>query len=299
VSADSARQIIADVLKGAEFTAPFSELLLIPLKQPGRLLNDHSPSGWPQLIEACCKSVGGDTALLPPVIASFELCVSALDVLDEIEDDDDSPLVDKVGAARALNLTTSLLGLSNLILTGDRSLDGKSDVLLLVSRALSRAVTRATIGQDADLRSENLSVDDMDEVLGIASMKSGSLVGGACEMGAVLGSRDPEILERYHQFGVLFGTMAQIANDIHDVSRTELKSDQAKRKSTLPIAFAMKNHDSIPEANSANAVQTSGGLHFAWVIFETHRLRAQRILDDLERAGNRVESLRDLLNSDT
>jgi hypothetical protein len=51
----------------------------------------------------------GDARVAARVAAAVELFITGLDILDEIEDDDHSPLVDQAGVARALNVSTGLL----------------------------------------------------------------------------------------------------------------------------------------------------------------------------------------------
>ncbi len=234
MSVRESRQIVIDTLKGASLPVPFETLLLIPLQQPGRLLNVDDPSRWTRLIEACCHSANGLVDLVPRVAAAFEVCIAALDVLDEVEDGDASALIDQVGDSRSINVSTSLLSLSHLILSATTEQTLVPTLESQLHRAMSSSIMAATVGQDMDLQSEEQLVTDVNVALQVARQKSGSLGAGACHMGALLGTQDDRILEVYRQFGHHFGTMSQIANDIHDQDTPDIKTDVSRNKPTLP-----------------------------------------------------------------
>jgi len=296
VSARAAKQLVSEALKGVGLPAPFMELALLPLRQPGRLLCDERPSRWVHLIEACCSASSGRQEFVPRISAAFEVCIAALDVLDEIQDGDQSPLVENIGVARALNITTALLNLAYVILSQNEGQFPDWDLGVSMSQLLAETVISATVGQDQDLAAADSDDVTVDDAIGIARRKSGSLVGGACCMGARLGTRDTELLAEYRDFGVHFGTMSQIANDMHEVQASGVTSDLQRNKATLPLVFLRNSIRSNPNAHTNLTVQTSGALHFAWTVFESEMLSCKRALERLETREQNVEPLQTLLD---
>ena len=296
MSVRESRQIVIDTLKGASLPVPFETLLLIPLQQPGRLLNIDDPSRWTRLIEACCQSANGLVDLVPRVAAAFEVCIAALDVLDEVEDGDASALIDIAGVSRSINVSTSLLSLSHLILSAITEQTLVPTLESQLHHAMSASVMAATVGQDLDLQSEEHLVTDVNVALQVARQKSGSLGAGACHMGALLGTQDDRILEVYRQFGHHFGTMSQIANDIHDQDVPDIKTDVSRNKPTLPNIYRRNFETSESTKSGHDELEETGSLHFAWVVFETERLRCQEIIARLRNLGHDADHLQRLLD---
>lgn len=292
MSSDDVKRIIAHSLEGAGLPAPFAKLLDVPLRQPGRALSDDIPSRWENFIRSCAEAAEGDVGLVPIIAASYELTIAALDVLDEIEDGDHSELVDQVGTARALNISTALMAASqNLVLTMPVTAstgNSPSDF----GRVLSRAVLCATAGQDQDLQGTTASDGgSLYRSLAIAQEKSGSLVAGAAVLGAMTGCCDEMDLARYWDLGIHFGAMAQIANDIHDALDPERKSDLAAKKPTLPMLFASRASGRAPTSQADIRIEDSGALHFGWVVLEVERRKCREIVDELGQRHHRVASL--------
>lgn len=295
MSAQVAKQIVHDALEGAGLPAPFVKLALVPLQQPGRILCDEEPSRWSRLIEASCIASGGNRDFVPHVIAAFEVCIAALDVLDEIEDEDQSPLAEQVGAPRALNVASALLNIAYVILHQEAAASPGNDIVVDLCRLLAETVISATVGQDQDLANDGNEEITVDQALTIARLKSGSLVGGACRLGARLGTSDAAILAAYGEFGLHFGTMSQIANDMHDIEADAIKSDQKRQSATLPLIYLrhlLRDHSGGREQVT---LQDSGALHFSWTVFETERMRCQSILSRLRASDQHVELLVKLL----
>ncbi len=228
---------------------------------------------------------------MPIVAASFELCIAALDVFDEIEDGDSSPEVDVVGVPRAMNVANALYAQSQIVLSTLHSVSPLPNPPTAFFDTLNRAVVLATAGQDADLQADGDTVQPLDHALQIARQKSGNLVAGASVLGALTGTSDEGTLEKYHEFGLRFGTMAQIANDIHDANDTSGKSDITSGKRTLPRLFAIRAAKSSTTAPSGQDVERSGALHFSWVVFEIERRKCLKTLTELEMAGQHVDLL--------
>ena len=255
------------------------------MRQRGRILSDVDATRWFSLVDACCRATSGHQEAVPVVVASVEVMIAALDVLDEVEDSDPSILSDLVGLPRAINASTTLLGLSHLILNDALSTGLDAEMVGRLHETLSKGIVQASIGQDADLQNDDGRSRNVDDAFHIARMKSGSLAAAACRMGALLGINDPATLSAFYEFGLHFGTMAQIANDMHDVMDGSGKTDLVAKKTTLPIAFS-RHMDSDFDVDASNHdVLEPGSLHFSWVVFETERIRCRRAIEQIAELG--------------
>ena len=217
--------------------------------------------------------------------------IAALDVLDEVEDGDQSPLVEAAGAAQALNISTlllmqaqaTLLSLAEDTLTPERT--------LRCAQTLAEAGLAATGGQHRDLAGEHDTTLSYDDALRTAQLKAGVLVACACKLGALAATDDPALLALYYDWGMHYGTAAQLSNDLHDVADKEDKTDLERHKGTLPLLY--DRTAGAPE--TAQNPAASGALHFTWVILEIERQHCAEIADKLAAHGQAAESLRALL----
>jgi geranylgeranyl pyrophosphate synthase len=266
----------------------------IPLQQPGKVLSGTAKPLWPATVLAACAAANGDMTIGSKVAAAVEIFMAGLDVLDEIEDGDQSPLVDAVGTAQALNIATALLLLPQTLLCGltdDGVVPARANLL---ARTLAEAGLAATGGQHRDLLGEQGVVHSYDAAIEIARMKAGTLVAGACKLGALVGTDDDILLAHYHNWGLHYGTAAQLSNDLHDAENGESKSDLARQKGTVPLIY---QRGSTPGSPTPNDAQESGALHFTWVILEIERQQCAAIADDLAAHGQAAEHLLALLGS--
>ncbi len=291
---------LQEAVEGAALPASFHRLLLLALQQPGKVLAGESQPRWPALVLAGCRAAGGNERAATTVAAAVELFMAGLDILDEIEDGDHSPLVDEAGVAQALNVSTALLLLAHRLLN-DLAADGVApERVPAFGRTLATASLRATGGQHLDLATEGRSDISTADALDIARRKAGALVGGVCRLGALLGTDDEELLALYETWGCHHGTAAQLANDLHDARDIDRKSDGARGKGTLPLIF---NRHAVRETASgwpadAAAPQdlaAGGALHFTWVVLEIERQASASVLDQLAARGQSIAQLRTLI----
>ena len=233
-------------------------------------------------------------ALGSKVAAAVEIYMAGLDLLDEIEDGDYSPTVDTVGMPQALNIATALLFLAQSVLislTDDGVSPGR---VLLMTKMLNDAGLEATGGQHRDLAGERDLAISFDDALQTARMKAGTLMAGACALGALVATEDPALLALYHEWGMHYGTAAQLSNDLHDAENEAAKSDIARQKGTLPLLYARADEGTIETPSSPAA---SGALHFTWVVLEIERQRCAELADQLLTRGQASDNLRQQLGS--
>ncbi len=124
------------------------------LYQPDTSISLALPSGnWallPVLIAQHVKPVIED-AVVSSIGVAIECFVCALDLLDDVEDEDQSPAVQKLGVACTLNVSTTLLMLAQQALLSLSLQHIPSARLLLLLDTLQSCALDATAGQHRDL----------------------------------------------------------------------------------------------------------------------------------------------------
>ena len=268
------------------------EMLEDALRQPGHALASPPGLKWPLFVLLSCQSASaGEWHHALPAAAAFEFLTSALEIIDDLQDGDMGPLQASYGEAQALNVAYELLMLSQRALWRLGQWNVPSEKRVAVAEALSFAAATAGNGQHLDLLYESRPDVSEDECLQVASQKSAGLVSGAFRVGALLGTEDRLLVEKYAELGWHLGMYAQLANDIEDVlpGRSD-KSDVRHGKKTLPLVFGLDGnghgHGELEPKDEAELRATlwkSGALHYTWVVGELHRQKAREIVAELDQ----------------
>lgn len=239
------------------------------LSEKGKLLS-LSPNGadpvspglpagtWPllTLLIAQYAAPNIDLAKAGSVALAVECFVCALDLLDDVEDEDQTPVVKELGVARALNVSTALLALAQQSLLSLTQQKATPALILQLLRAFRECLIDATIGQHRDLLAEGRPLRELtrEECIEIAAGKAGSIMRLACLSGAICAGAKKSLREQFAGLGVLLGIAHQLDNDAHDLyyllqevtstgadtqsSSRSRKSDLARGKKTLPVVLA-------------------------------------------------------------
>ena len=292
ITLDRVGSILLAAVGALDVPAAFSVLLKIPLSQPDKVLGGAARPDWVQLVLAACAATAGNPAVAAQVAAGVECFMAALDLFDEIEDGDVSLTVEAAGIPQALNVATALLLLGQRLLLGVPQRHGLPTATDL-ARTLTDGGLAATGGQHRDLADEAFAAGTPDEALATARAKAGALASAVCRLGAMVGTADERLLDLYGRWGMHFGTMAQLANDLHDALDNTTKTDIARQKSTLPLIF---NRRVAADTGEAPSVAASGALQFTWVVVEIERQACRDIADQLHARGQRVDLLRRLVS---
>jgi geranylgeranyl pyrophosphate synthase len=246
------------------------------LGERGKLLSQSSydasaadpglPSGsWPllTLLIAQCIFPHIDPALASSVAIATECFVCALDLLDDVEDEDQTPIILELGAARALNVSTALLALVQRALLSCLQSGAEQLLVLRLLDTMQEALLAATAGQHRDLLAEQRAARDLtrEECIEIAAAKAGAIMRLACLLGAICsGTTDAECAE-FAEMGELLGIAHQLDNDAHDLyyllqladstsnisGERSLKSDLVRGKKTLPVVLAATRSEPLQE----------------------------------------------------
>lgn len=255
----------------------------------------HRPAGaWPLLTLLVAQSLS--PAMEPDVAAcaavATECLMCALDLLDDVEDDDRSAVVEELGEARALNASTALLMLAQRSLLDTSYPDPLSGPPRLHS-ALVDAVLVAAGGQHRDLLAESRTVASLteEECIDIAAAKAGALMGLACLLGALCAGATEDLCKQYAKLGQLLGIAHQLDNDAHDASaameealpaapgHAAIKSDLRRAKKTLPFVLAaqtpLQNSTGDADGEKGRQLALQQGCLETWSVALLYRERAK------------------------
>jgi geranylgeranyl pyrophosphate synthase len=260
-------------LSSAPLTGSYRDAARAALSLAGNILSPTPDLRWARPVVVCCDAVGGRLESGVHVAAAVEIFMVALDLLDDFEDCEKSELECRIGAPRALNVTTGLQFLAQQCLL--EAADGAT-----AARVLLDAGLRACCGQHADLGLACDSGTGLDDAWNIAAAKSGSLAAGICRLGALAADADAATQRLYARFGQLLGITAQLANDLRAISPAASgKTDILLRRATLPLVFASCTDVPVTGVNVES--WSFGAIHFTWAVAETYRRRALDLIPAL------------------
>jgi len=284
------------------------------------------PAGvWPLLTLLVTQSIspGIDLLLVGNVAVAVECFVCALDLLDDVMDQDQTTTLQVLGTARTLNASLALLALSQKAILSLMQQDVAPSLILRLLEALQESTQVATAGQQRDLLAEQRPAQEFtrEECIEIAAAKAGSIMRLACRLGALCAGADDALCEQFSEFGELLGIAHQLDNDCHDLyyllqgstsslapteagtSTRHVKSDLARGKKTLPIVLAAQMHNAALQKSSPPDDQEKEeylrslreGIVTTWGICLLYRERARDRLQEIETQKPVIPTLRLLL----
>src|ERR1700686_1169307 len=279
------------------------------------------PSGtWPllTLLVAQHFSPRIDPALASSVAIATECFVCALDMLDDVEDEDRTPIIQELGMARVLNISTTLLtlALQALLLLSQQGID--QALILRLLGVLQEAMLVATSGQHRDLLAEKRDASDLtrEECIEIAAAKAGAIMRFACLVGAICAGASEGECAEFAEMGELLGIAHQLDNDAHDLYylvesadalpgtlvERNVKTDLARGKKTLPIVLAasineslQENREPSDEEKKENMQALNEGIMTTWAISLLYQERAKDLSQAISLRRSLAPELRLLL----
>lgn len=193
-----------------------------------------------------------------PAAAAVELTHNFTLIHDDIEDNDTErrhrPTLWNVwGVPQAINTGDGMFALARLTLWGvlDEGVEGL--IAARLGEVLDRACLILAEGQYLDIRFEQQLDISVAAYVDMISRKTGALMRGAAEMGAMLGTRDQETIERLRSFGWAMGIAFQVRDDLLGIWATTAElgkttaGDIYRRKKSLPILHALEHADSTDQ----------------------------------------------------
>ncbi|GAC1311947.1 MAG: polyprenyl synthetase family protein [Ktedonobacteraceae bacterium] len=187
-----------------------------------------------------------------PAAAAVELTHNFTLIHDDIEDSDAErrhrPTLWKLwGIPHAINTGDGLFALARLTLWSvlDEGVEG--DIAARLGAVLDLACLVLSEGQYLDISFEEQLSIPVATYVDMISRKTAALMGCAAEMGAMLGTRDQETIERLRKFGYAMGVAFQVRDDLLGVWATTAQlgktpsGDIYRRKKSLPFLHALEH----------------------------------------------------------
>jgi len=280
-------------------------------------------SRWADITRFTHFMLGGNDPDIDRLAALTEVIVLALDVVDDLQDQDNTvkpwmtcpPALALNAAVALLVAALSEVGALPPLPGADRpgargpGADARAAAAPLPASGVGALLMRALCGQQKDLLAAS---DSESAYLELTREKSGSLIRLACFLGsATAGCADRISLDALEQFAELFGVAAQIANDLQDLRRYDLKNDLLARKRTLPILFLLQEcekqcpplHDFYENRLSVEQflackpdilryIERSGCIEYAQIVIGLLRDQAETALAAVDGAPRWKEELR-------
>src|SRR6266496_4181954 len=187
-----------------------------------------------------------------PAAAAIELTHNFTLIHDDIQDSDAerrhrSTLWKLWGVPQAINTGDGMFALARLTLWNVLEKGVESAIAARLGVALDRACLILAEGQYLDISFEEEQAISVAMYVDMISRKTGALMGCAAEMGARLGTRDQETIERLSSFGKAMGIAFQVRDDLLGVWATTAElgktpaGDVYRRKKSLPVLHALEH----------------------------------------------------------
>jgi geranylgeranyl diphosphate synthase, type I len=193
-----------------------------------------------------------------PAAASVELAHNFTLLHDDIQDGDverrHRPTVWSVwGIPQAILIGDALFALARLHLWKLLDEEVEPAIVLNLAKLFDATLLMLTEGQYLDMsfeQQQQVSLSSYEEMI---SRKTATLMQGATEMGATLGTRNQEVVEGLARFGHALGLAFQVRDDMLGVWATEAHSgklpigDIYRRKKSLPILHAFHHAQPVDQ----------------------------------------------------
>lgn len=189
-----------------------------------------------------------------PAAAAIEMTHNFTLIHDDIEDGDTQrhhrPTLWAIwGIPNAINTGDGLFALSRMALWDVLHEGVEGEIAARLGAALDKACLVVAEGQYLDISFEKRLDISVAMYVDMIGRKTGMLMSCATEMGALLGTRDQETIERLSRFGYAMGIAFQVRDDLLGVwaSTEELGKTPAgdiyRRKKSLPVLHALEHAD--------------------------------------------------------
>jgi geranylgeranyl pyrophosphate synthase len=179
-----------------------------------------------------CVATGGDAAQAVPLAVALKLYILAFVVADDLVDRDhpERPWY-SWGEGRGTQVCLSLLLLAQSCLA-----ELPLAVSSRISGELGQALHLAVWGQ-----SQPPTERTFDAYYRYILAKSGLLFACFARSGAVLGSQNSALQQSLFDYGMALGTIIQIKNDYHDLSKPSIADEQVAY--TLPVLVGLESNN--------------------------------------------------------
>lgn len=268
---------------------------------------------WSEMTLYIHKMLGGNNPYLYRLGALTELLVLGLDIMDDLQDKDNTSKVwMAMPEAAAMNVMNGML-MAALAELGEMKKEYMNQPFPCASE-VSRLITTAINGQHMDIMSK---VRTEEEYVAMVQQKSCTLLRlafylGYSSVGTDLVS-DTDI-EQLQQLAVYAGILSQLQNDINDLTRYDVKNDLLYKKRTLPILYLLGEDEAdfpplhqfyrseltweeflAHKLDCLNYIDECGCIEYVSAIQHLYVSHANQLLDEMHVQNEWKERLRDIL----
>lgn len=296
---DLVRQEVDLIIRQVALASHIKEGVLWQLSREGKVLCPGQDGCWAVLPLLVAEAICGESRYSVPAAAAVEFAAAAGDAFDDIQDHElQGSLLGVYGPEKTVNIAIALLMLSQLAVLRLNEHKVYLDSVVAVMDALCSGVIQSCAGQHRDLTYESEQNISVESYLHMIQLKTGAAVEASCRMGALVATKDPELISSFAKFGKNLGMASQILNDIESIGCSQgSKSDICKKKKTLPIIFALEHADKEqrslldyvydPETKitielqelAAKVVVATGGVYYSMILAEKYKMQAAMAIE--------------------
>lgn len=206
----------------------------------------------PLLVLLSTLACGGEWQRSLPAAAAVELIHNFSLIHDDIEDNSEYrrgrlTLWKKHNLPLALNAGDGMFTLAFIALQRS-SPQISQEAVISAYRVLADTCLALTKGQHLDISFESEEVVSVEKYLQMIEGKTGALLAGSAQIGALLASASPETTNLFRELGRNLGLAFQIQDDLLGiwgdpaVTGKSAASDLTARKKSLPILFGLEKN---------------------------------------------------------
>ena len=206
----------------------------------------------PTLCLLACEAVGGDPAAAVPAAAAVELVHNFSLIHDDIEDGDrtrhNRPTLWVVwGEPVAIVAGNSLLAIADIALNRLGDAGTAAETAITAGHILTERYLSMMEGQYLDIAYEGRTDVTVDEYLAMIERKTGALIEGAVELGALVGAGGAgELVDGLRAVGDDIGRIFQIRDDVLGIwggpaLGKPVGTDITRKKNSLPVVHVLEH----------------------------------------------------------
>ena len=204
----------------------------------------------PTLCLFACEALGEGWRRGLPAAAALELVHNFSLIHDDIQDQDverrHQPAIWCVwGQAQALVAGNAMRSLADLAALRLTECGVSPEKAVGASLLLTNGYLEMTMGQCSDLAFEGRLDIGLDDYLKMVSLKTGALIRCGMEMGALIGSDDPDEVRAFSRCGSRLGRAFQIRDDLLGIwgdqgaTGKSVGNDIRRKKKSFPVVYAL------------------------------------------------------------
>ncbi len=239
-----------------------------------------------------CQAVGGDVSVVIPGAAAIACLEVSIILVDDMLDEDPRGEHLRLGSGPTANLALAFQAAAFRVIEQTAV---SADLRAAITASLARVALTTALAQRWDVQ----NLGDEENYWKVVRAKTTPLYSTALHIGALLGEASSQVAEGVRDFGVLFGEISQIRDDLFDAFRTPADPDWVQGRNSLPLLYARTaDHPDrarfmtlLPQIDDPQALQAAqqiligcGAVSYcAYHTLKRYR-EARQLLDDLPLA---------------